>query len=76
MTAIDSPAEQSSGESHWTIWRPIVTPGCTVTLKELETFYSLDDLLDCHEALDRREEMMADLVGDLMESIGTVAPPS
>ena len=38
----------------WYLWRPVVER--IATLHEIETFWSIDDLADAHEALDIRNE--------------------
>jgi hypothetical protein len=39
---------------NWYLWRPVVER--IATLHEIETFWSIDDLADAHEALDIRNE--------------------
>ena len=38
------------GGVEWLVWRPIIAK--VVTLQELETYYSLTDLMDVHDAID------------------------
>jgi hypothetical protein len=38
----------------WFIWRPIIAK--VTTLREIEESWSIDDLLDAHEALDIQQE--------------------
>jgi hypothetical protein len=38
----------------WYLWRPVVER--IATLQEIETYWSIDDLADAHEALDIQYE--------------------
>ena len=42
---------------NWYKWRPILEG--VATLEEVETYYSLNDLADAHEALDIKDEAEA-----------------
>ncbi|MCK9435585.1 MAG: hypothetical protein M0Q12_00085 [Synergistaceae bacterium] len=53
----------------WSIWRPVVSPGCSVNLRELEEYYSVDDLLDLHEAMDMRENMLMEVYEEIAASL-------
>jgi len=40
----------------WEIWRLLTDPRIHASKREIETDWTLDDVLDAHEALDVRDE--------------------
>jgi len=47
------------GAVDWAIWRPIIAK--KTTLEEIERHWSVDDLADCHDAMDIDQEMQEQL---------------
>lgn len=45
----------------WYRWRLLSSPFLTVTMHELETHWTIDDVADAHDALDVREELESKL---------------
>jgi hypothetical protein len=51
-------------ELDWYIWRPVVHERRLCTLRELQEFYSLDDLREMHAALDVIDELAAKVAAE------------